>query len=697
MDFKYTTDAVPFAPKDNVDLDMRLLGFAAMNEFARHNSTPRQAMMTKQIGQMLVLDDPDIRRISSGIDRELGRYTFNVDFPNNSVVLKVIPKYPNSLKMQNIKTNPMTIVVYENADSANLIVDIKEIPSYHCIHQYFGFDFKRADRYNEYIRENANIPAGTIVADTPAKDRDGNYKYGVNLNVAFTSRPGGIEDSVTICEDVLDKLQTTLYDTRVIEFGTDKIPLNLYGNKSSFKIFPDVGDVIREDGVIAALRDFDNDLAPCYLTVGAMQTPTIFDERIYAIPGAEIVDVTIYKSKQSRTTMFTGMEEQLDKYLDAQNRYYKAIVDEYKRLMRESRGQVKISNEFHRLIKDAMAMTEDKIKVTYTDKNTTLDKWTVKITYKYKMKADIGYKITDLSGGKGVICAVKPRSEMLMNSDGVVADIEMDADSVANRMNPAKLYTQYINASGDKLRRDITAIVADGSEQSYLKAWYKLIGFYKIISPFQYNALADSGIDPISHVDHVVADGIYAVIRPDSEVNTPAMIKLLMEHYPATYGPCTYIGQTGRKITTKNPILIGELYFILLEKIATDFSAVSSAKLQHYGLPAKPTKRGKYADPIRTSPTRAAGEAEVRLFVATAGGEATADLLDRSTNPDVHRHIVKGILTADQPTNVYSYVDRKEFPVGQGTVLKLTNHIFNCAGIGFTKGDDPYDKQYARY
>lgn len=284
-----------------------------------------------------------------------------------------------------------------------------------------------------------------------------------------------------------------------------------------------------------------------------------------------------------------------------------------------------------------------------------------------------------------------------MNSDGVVADIEMDADSVANRMNPAKLYTQYVNASGDRLRRDLVEIVKVGSEENYLKAWYKLIGFYKIISPFQYNALAESGIDPISHVDKVIRDGVYAVIRPDAEISTPGMIKLLQEHYPPTYGPCTYVGQTGKLITTKNSVLIGEVYFIMLEKIATDFSSVSSAKLQHYGLPAKPTKRGKYSDPTRTSPTRAAGESEVRLFVATAGGEATADLLDRSTNPDVHRHIVKGILSADQPTNVYSYVDRNEYPVGQGTVLKLTGHIFNCAGIGFTKGDDPYDNEYSRY
>ena len=137
---------------------------------------------------------------------------------------------------------------------------------------------------------------------------------------------------------------------------------------------------------------------------------------------------------------------------------------------------------------------------------------------------------------------------------------------------------------------------------------------------------------------------------------------------PPCYGPCTYIGQTGKKITTKSPILIGEVHFILLDKIANTFSSVSSARLQHYGLPAKPTKRNKYSDPTRTSPIRSAGESEVRLFVNVAGGHATADLLDRSSNPLVHQQIVRGILTTAEPTNVYNYVDRSVYPIGQGSI-----------------------------
>ena len=124
---------------------------------------------------------------------------------------------------------------------------------------------------------------------------------------------------------------------------------------------------------------------------------------------------------------------------------------------------------------------------------------------------------------------------------------------------------------------------------------------------------------------------------------------------------------------------------------------VSSAKLQHYGLPAKPTRRNKYSGPTRVSPTRTAGESEVRLFVNVAGGAATADLLDRSTNPLVHQEIVKGILNSEQPTNVDNYVDRTKYRVGNGTVLNLTRHILACGGVAFKRGDIADDTTYNRY
>ena len=695
---QYETTRVPFAEEQPTDIDIRLLGLTGLNPYARHNSSPRAAMFTKHIGQMLTISNPEIRRIQSGIDREFGRYTHSVKFNNNSTVLRVIPQYPAALKTSNIRYNPLTTVIYEDADSDIQEVCVKQIPGYHTLHQQFGFNYKKNKRFSDYIREGSNIAAGTIVANSPNVDDDGNYRFGVNAKVAYTSQVGGIEDGIVVSESFLEKLKINIYEDRVIQFGTKQLPLNMYGNEDFFKIIPDVGERIREDGVLAVLRDFDIDLAPADLSVEAMQEPNTFDEYIYGHPNAEIVNIRITHNPSKDDIMLTNMDEQLQKYLNAQTRYYNEIVKEYNRLRRETNGRVRISNELHRLVADAMAMTDEKNRLKYNDKNNKLDCWALTITFRYQLKADIGYKLTDLSGGKGVICGVKPDHEMLMDADGNRADIEMDADSVAKRMNLAKLYEQYVNASGSATQKTIAKMIEkDSSPKGYEIAFEYALGFYKLTSPFTYEMVGRAGLDPKDHVDELIRDGFYLSVPPDNPINHIDMVRLLQEHYPACYGPCTYVGQTGKTITTKNPILIGEVYFILLDKIAVDFSSVSSAKLQHYGLPAKPNKRNKYSGPTRVSPTRTAGESEVRLFVNVAGGAAAADLLDRSTNPLVHQQIVKGILESEHPANVDNYVDRGVYRVGNGTVLNLTRHILACGGVEFKRGDISDDTKYNRY
>ncbi len=697
MKVRYTAERVPFALPFDTNLVLQLLGLSGLNSYVRHNSSPRQAMMSKQIGQMQVVTSPDIRRIQSGIDREFGRYTHQIKFDTDSIVLKTISKYPSQMRMQNIKSNSLVTVIYEDLEDNKATVGVKNIPTFHSLHQHFGFDYKKSNNFSSYIRDGGKIPAGTIIANSPNIDDDGNYRFGVSAKVAFTSSPSGIEDGIKVSEEFLEKLKITLYDTRTIQFGTKKLPLNIHGDDSNFKIIPDVGEYIGENGVLAVLRDFDVNLAPCDLSVEAMQTPNTFDEYIYAYPGAEIVDVKIIHNKTKNSIMLTNMEEQLEKYLFAQTRYNEELIKFYKRLMKESSGRVNISHELHKMISDAMAMVDDKHDFKFNEKNNKLDNWALTVTFKYQLKADIGFKLTDLSGGKGVICSVVPREQMLTDADGNVADIEMDADSVIKRMNLAKLYEQYVNASGAAVTKRICEMVVNKTTAEYAEAWDYLLGFYKLVSPRMYELIGESKIDPVNHINSVMQSGIYLWVPTDNPIDHLDMVRLLQIHYPPCYGPCTYIGQTGKKITTKSPILIGEVHFILLDKIANTFSSVSSARLQHYGLPAKPTKRNKYSDPTRTSPIRTAGESEVRLFVNVAGGHATADLLDRSSNPLVHQQIVRGILTTPEPTNVYNYVDRNVYPIGQGSILNLTNHILQCGGVQFDKGDISDDVKYNRY
>ena len=51
-----------------------------------------------------------------------------------------------------------------------------------------------------------------------------------------------------------------------MEFGANEFPLNLYGDDLHYKPFPEIGEAIREDGLLMALRRFDANLAPAMVS-----------------------------------------------------------------------------------------------------------------------------------------------------------------------------------------------------------------------------------------------------------------------------------------------------------------------------------------------------------------------------------------------------------------------------------------------
>lgn len=126
---------------------------------------------------------------------------------------------------------------------------------------------------------------------------------------------------------------------------------------------------------------------------------------------------------------------------------------------------------------------------------------------------------------------------------------------------------------------------------------------------------------------------------------------------------------------------------LLLEKTGSDWSAVSSAKLQHFGLPSKLTNRDKHSAPGRNHPVRLLGEDEVRLFSAMVGSEIAAEFLEMSNNPTAHKHIMANILRADKPTGIENIIDRNVVPKGNARPLVFARHMLECAGMAFEYSD----------
>ncbi len=88
---------------------------------------------------------------------------------------------------------------------------------------------------------------------------------------------------------------------------------------------------------------------------------------------------------------------------------------------------------------------------------------------------------------------------------------------------------------------------------------------------------------------------------------------------------------------------------MLLEKIADSWSALSSGKLQHFGVLSPMTQSEKYAYPYRNSSVRTVGETEGRVYAAYSSRLNVAEVMDRNNNTLTHREVVKSIINADHP------------------------------------------------
>ncbi|MFO5795461.1 hypothetical protein, partial [Klebsiella pneumoniae] len=67
-------------------------------------------------------------------------------------------------------------------------------------------------------------------------------------------------------------------------------------------------------------------------------------------------------------------------------------------------------------------------------------------------------------------------------------------------------------------------------------------------------------------------------------------------------------------VTTKDNVLMGPLYMMLLEKIGEDWSAAASVKTQPFGLPSKLNNADRASTPGRETAIRSFGESETRSY-----------------------------------------------------------------------------------
>ena len=390
--------------KIHKEIGVDLLGVNALDPYFENTSASRKAMFSTQIGQAPIVDGNTPRRIFTGVESIYGKNTFNVKLPCDATILKVIRKYPVGMGQSAIRHNPITVILYEDYYDPHKTIGVLEVPDHYSFHQEFGFQLKKDPAVWNDLAPGSMIEKGTVLAQSKAVRANGQYGMGLEAQVVFMSKPGTIEDGFEVSKSFLARMQARTYSTLVGNWGRKTFPLNLYGTDTHYKPFPDIGDKVRDDGMVFALREIDDDLGVAEMTPRALRTVDYgFDRPLFGKPGARVVDVSVYHDDRVNPSYTpVGMDLQARKYYDLQVGYYQSLMDEYRRLQKRRGATLKITPELNRLLVEAqmfLPVAADRRKLTRMHRLEQLDEWRVEVTYEKKLQADNGYKFTDLHGG----------------------------------------------------------------------------------------------------------------------------------------------------------------------------------------------------------------------------------------------------------------------------------------------------------
>lgn len=683
------------------NIDETMLGNACLDPFYGTTSSARGAMFLSHIGQSPESEGCEPRRWQTGMETQFGEYTFDVKFPVDCVILHVIRKFPTSGMGSTIRRNPVTTVVFEHFYDKYKTKDVLHIADYCSLHQDFGFKLEKNKAVMDNLVPGQMFPKGTVIARTRAVRDDGMWGAGVNMNAVFMSAPGTIEDGFIFSDEALEKLSPRIYNDAIGNAGRKAYFLNMYGDENNYKPFPDIGEKIRPDGVVFALRDLDPDLAPADMTARALMTlDRTFDRATIGIPGATVVDINIYRDDRVNPSYTPlGMDAQLVKYHTALANYHREIMKIYQTLYGRWKDQLRISPELHQLVVEAqihLPVKQDQRKLSRTYRLETLDEWRVSITYEAIKMPGGAYKATDWHGGKGVVCEVKKKEDMPIDQWGNRADVIIFGGSTMRRSNYGRLYEQGLGAAARDLvqrlrvekgmdrhetptEQQLKAALSDKAWVDY--AFNEMIEFYSIVAPSMPPILLDQP-DPAGHLYQVLKNQYYLYTPVTDQVSLMESVNTIINsRFCPNYGPVTYRDQAGRVVTTKDNVLSGNLYIMLLEKIGEDWSSVASVKTQPFGLPSKLNNSDRASTPGRETAIRSCGESETRSYNSVVGPIPTNELIDQTNNPQAHLAVVHSILTAEKPTNIERAVNRKEIPFGNSRPVALLNHLLECRGL----------------
>ncbi len=501
--------------------------------FLEHDDQTRLQMASSQTRQAIMLQNFDQPMIKSGCEDLYTKYTQFVKTAKKSgKVLHLDSNY--IIALYDDKTIELFDITYRKIYISNL------------------------DVFNIYVKQGDKFKAGDILAESNFC-KDGSINIGKNLLTCVMVYYGyNYEDGIIISDRVQKEgLFTSVhFDDMSFEIPANKVLLTLDKSGKDYKPLPKVGDRIAKGQPYAIVKEFPN------------QQLNFFD---------------IFKEQQEKISKYDVIITEVNVYVNKWCEDIPQYNDWVKNFIKEQQEE---ETKIRVIIKDNL----DKDEVKPFIKSNNLDLFSN--TGKFKMKGEeifgikveifgiffrpiqIGDKVGNRHGNKGVISTIIEHEKMPMLPDGRHADIIVNPLGTISRMNIGQLFELHLGMSlydlrqqlKDILNKDIDKIKEfnDKKIQTLVKDY--VIGYIKIIDCTEKGWYLSQFIEDLPEViDEKWIDNLSLIQPPFESVNMIKCRKAL-EYTKTKFKYDIFDPQSGQMINQQ--IACGYEYFFKMVHIA---------------------------------------------------------------------------------------------------------------------------------
>jgi len=609
-------------------------------------------MFSNHINQFVHLKSPEFPKVFTNFEDQIGEYSvaYKRAMEDFTIVSKIVKN----------EFNYDLIIQYKGSK----VYDILHFNKAHNITEDYGYSV------NDCLSDKEVgdvVYKDDFIYKSDNYDEEGNFNYGVNLKALFIPYKNmTYEDGVVISKSAAEKLVSYKVEKTMFTVNGNDILLNLYGNDTTYKSFPKIGDHI-DNGILVASRRRDRRTALYDLQTHKLQKVDPSNDEIIYTGGGKVVDINIFCNKSLSDLKKLRAEGKLDIFnaeilelYEDQQRYWSEMAAELEKIIpckilteQEKKDEKtdfgfsikhpipkdenpnKYTSELSYYWKLAHENIDDRIQWRYDGKS--FDNFKIEFTILKEDPLTEGCKITGRYGNKGIISMIVDDDKMPITEDGVRAEICLNPLGVINRLNPSVLVEQYLNFMADHVMKEIKEL------EDPVEKIDRFLEFLRYVNKKEYDffdveLMLLNRAQKEEFAEAIERDGIFIHQPPFFEnTNEEQFMKIFKEH-PEW---CTEY----RFENIEKPMTMGDIYFIRLKHQASNKSSMRSAgNLNVKNLPAKSALKKEKKIQYANTPIRL-GEMEVTNLMIAKQPEVVEKLLKTySTNEELREQTISQLL-----------------------------------------------------